>query len=116
MAFVVLTSADNGARISLPTGASVVLRLPENPTTGYRWTVAPHPPVVAMEEGDDTQSGALIGAGGERCWHLRAISPGTTSLAFKHWREWEGESSVIERYALTVHVMAPRETESVMAP
>ncbi|MGB3556839.1 MAG: protease inhibitor I42 family protein [Jannaschia sp.] len=36
---LILTPEDGGREVPVTPGASVELRLPENPTTGFRWTV-----------------------------------------------------------------------------
>lgn len=38
---VVLTLDDGGRTVPVTTGAVIELRLPEMPTTGFRWTVPP---------------------------------------------------------------------------
>ena len=53
---VLLTSADNGTTLSLRPGDSGELRLPETPTTGYRWSLDPPPPILALSEGDPGQN------------------------------------------------------------
>ena len=100
----VLTSANNGQTIRVPQGASVELRLPENPTTGYRWFLVGPPPALAVVQDDYSSSGSMPGSGGERRWVFQAKTPGKAMLQLKRWREWEGESSVVERYALTLEV------------
>ncbi|MEB3334177.1 MAG: protease inhibitor I42 family protein, partial [Cyanobacteriota bacterium] len=99
-----LTTANNGQTIPVAQGASVELRLPENPTTGYRWTLVAPPSSVAVVEDTYTSAGSMPGSGGERRWVLQAKTPGTAALQFKRWREWEGEASVVERYALTLKI------------
>ena len=48
-----LTSADNGRTVDLRVGDQVTLRLPENPSTGYRWAVdAADASLVEIQEGE----------------------------------------------------------------
>jgi inhibitor of cysteine peptidase len=102
-----LTSVNNGQTIRIAQGTSVELRLPENPSTGYRWTLVAPPPSVAVVEEEYSSSGSMPGSGGERRWTFQAITPGTATLQFKRWRAWEGEASVVERFTLTLEITAP---------
>lgn len=102
---VLLTSADNGTTLSLHPGNSGELRLPETPTTGYRWSLDPPPPILAVTEADFTPPrSTTIGGGGERRWVIQAKTTGTATLTLKLWREWEGDPSVIERYQVTLAI------------
>ena len=110
MPTITLTNADNGRTIEAREGDEIVLQLPENPTTGYRWHVdrvegalepeaesrlpeaAPSPPDPNVQ----------FGRGGVRELRFRAVAPGTARLELKHWQAWEGERSVVERFALDV--------------
>ncbi|MCF6159178.1 MAG: hypothetical protein E3K32_11580 [wastewater metagenome] len=42
--------------------------------------------------------------GGLRKFILEAKNQGETTLVFKLWREWEGESSVKRRYHVTLKI------------
>jgi inhibitor of cysteine peptidase len=101
----VLTSADNGTTIPLHPGNTGELRLPETPTTGYRWTIDSTPPYLVIKEGEfSAVSSPTIGGGGERRWVIQAKTTGSATLTLKRWRDWEGESSVVERYQVTLSI------------
>lgn len=101
-----LSASDHGKTIPLTVGSTVELRLPDNPSTGYRWTFKADPTMVHIKEGRYTQSSELVGSGGEMQWFLQALKPGTTAVLFKRWREWEGEQSAIESFQLTLSISA----------
>lgn len=84
-----LTEADAGGEHALGIGEEVVLRLPENRTTGYRWLVSA-PDGVQVEDGgyEPAPSGAP-GAGGVRTFRLRATAPGAHRVAAGRRRSWE---------------------------
>ncbi|WP_175538327.1 protease inhibitor I42 family protein [Mitsuaria sp. PDC51] len=92
-----LSVADNGKTIDLRVGHSVLLRLPENPSTGYGWTLDADPRLVEISEKRHVHSAETVGSGGESQWSIKAAVPGATTLRLKHWREWEGEGAVTER-------------------
>jgi inhibitor of cysteine peptidase len=101
----VLTTADNGRTVELPVGDEVALRLPENATTGYRWAIdSADANLVDIKEGPYVSTSEKMGGGGEAQWLIKAKAPGTTSIKLKRWRQWEGESSVVERYEITLRI------------
>jgi len=105
---VTLTAADDGATVEVRVGDAVVARLPENPTTGFTWGIGDRNdnvlPLKASEYAP--QPGAGVGGGGERIFTFTAGRAGTTRLALKLWREWEGDASVSKRLTFTIHVGA----------
>lgn len=105
MAILTLTNADNGKTIQSRQGDEIILRLPDNPTTGYRWHIA-HANGSLDQEGNSYQPDPTMqfGSAGVREFRFRAKAAGNARLELKHWREWEGESSVLERFALTIEI------------
>jgi inhibitor of cysteine peptidase len=101
----ILTSADNGRTIELHVGDEAALRLPENPSTGYRWAVdVADPNLVRIEERGYLATSERIGAAGEAQWLIKAKAPGATTIKLKRWRQWEGERSVVERFEIKLRV------------
>jgi inhibitor of cysteine peptidase len=101
----ILTSADNGRTVHLRVGEKVTLRLPENPSTGYRWAVdAADMSLVEIEEGEHAATSKMIGGGGDAQWLIKAKAPGGAQMKLKRWRPWEGERSVVERYEVTLQI------------
>jgi inhibitor of cysteine peptidase len=101
-----LTQADNGATVHVRRGDRIVIRLPENPTTGYRW--APDSvddrivSLISSEFAPPTGGG--VGAGGAVSMVFEARAPGDGGVRLKRWRDWEGEASVRDRYAIQIVV------------
>lgn len=105
MTVVDVSTADNGARVEVRAGDAIVLRLPDNPTTGYRWQLLPvDGDILVLDDEGYLPSGAGVGSGGTATWRLRAVREGTTVVAATRWRPWEGEASVIDRYSISVQV------------
>lgn len=103
-----LSLADDGGTVEIDVGDILSVRLPENATTGYRWAPdAIDPEILALMPEASSYAGAAVGSGGEVIFQACAVAPGTTDLAFKNWREWEGDSSVVERFRIEVTVRAP---------
>jgi inhibitor of cysteine peptidase len=108
VATITLTRADNGNVVALRVGDRLVLRLEENPATGYRWAMEAHDDKVVslqhLEYGPLPHAG--VGGGGHRTWTFIAQKAGTDTLQLKLWRAWEGETSITRRFAVTLHVHA----------
>jgi inhibitor of cysteine peptidase len=81
------------------------LRLPENPSTGYRWALdAEDSNLVDVTQSEYAPASTAPGAGGEARWTIKARAPGSTTVKLKRWRPWEGDKSVVERYDVTIKV------------
>lgn len=89
-----LTDADAGAERLVGVGQDLVVRLPENRTTGYRWHLSlPEEGLEATDDAYEAPAGIRPGAGGTRTVRLRATRPGTHRLVAELRRSWEGEGS-----------------------
>jgi inhibitor of cysteine peptidase len=104
MAQVELTSADHGATISIQLADEVLLRLPENPTTGFRWELEPEALVEIIGDTFELADEPLLGSGGTRVLRLRAAKTGSGRLQLKHWQPWEGEHSVTQELQVNLEV------------
>jgi len=98
MATVSLTEADTDKTRAVQVGDSVELRLPENPTTGYRWSIDISPAGAAtLTASRWNPGGPGIGAAGTREFVIAVRERGAVRMHAKLWREWQGEGSAIER-------------------
>jgi inhibitor of cysteine peptidase len=106
MSEIVVTQSDDGKSIQVRPGDVFLIRLPESPTTGYRWAVAHGDEAILPLQGTDFQesAGAGVGGGGLQTFRFQAQRAGTVELELKLWREWEGDRSITRRYRLTVQV------------
>jgi inhibitor of cysteine peptidase len=92
-----LTMADTDRSINLETGQEMILRLPSNPTTGYRWEIETLnldllQPIGEAEFVPDEPGGEqLVGVGGVEVFQFLALAPGTTDLRLIYHRTWESE-------------------------
>jgi len=99
---MILREQDSGRTVQVKQGETLSLRLAENPTTGYRWSVVSSGGLELVS--DQNEAGIGIGAGGMRVIQWVGRRAGTYELQLKHWREWEGEASVIGRFQASVVV------------
>lgn len=104
---VILTQKDQGKVIPLPIGQLFSIQLIENPTTGYRWTICNISGVHLLAETfhSNSISEGTIGHGGIRIFQFQAIHVDKHRLQFKHWRKWQGESSIIGIFQVYIHIM-----------
>src|SRR5262245_22525929 len=106
MAVVELSPSDGGQSISVHPGDEILIRLPENPTTGFRWEVDSADPIVTSV-GDEFELGqpATVGSGGTRVLRFRvATSTGIGRLTLKLRQPWEGDASVTDSFSIDLEV------------
>jgi predicted secreted protein len=100
---MILSEQDRGRTVEVAEGDVITIRLRENPTTGYRWSVDTTNGLVLV--GDRFEAGGpAIGAAGVRVLQFRATRPGSHKLRLKNWQEWEGEDSITDRFEANVVV------------
>lgn len=103
---MLIVEKDNGRTIDIPAGASFRIRLPENATTGYRWTTDKYDKdcleVTLLEPQYHAEA---VGSGGAAEFMVTGRKAGSGAIELKQWRHWEGDSSVIARFRLRVNVL-----------
>lgn len=100
-----ITREQHDGVVAVERGDSIVIELPDQPTTGYRWEIASVDPALVEIEGSEFgSSGPGIGAGGIATWRLRARAPGRTRLELARRRPWEHDRLPIERFAVTLDI------------
>ena len=103
-----LTAEDSGTTVQARVGDVLAVLLAENATTGYRWHVdLIDSGIELVSDGyraapPDTPGEQRVGSGGTREFRVVPTRVGLATMSFKHWREWEGDSSVIERVSFVV--------------
>ena len=89
----------------LRVGDELILRLPENPTTGFRWQVQPSadPALRRIDDRFEPGSGSpLPGASGTRVLKFAASSPGTVQLSLAHRQAWEPSGGTEQRLEVVI--------------
>ncbi len=92
-----LTLEDGGREVPVPSGSDVLLVLPENATTGVRWSL-PDESVIA----DENTSGEGIGSAGDRIIRLRP-GPGRHHLTMVRAQPWDASTEDL-RFEVTLVV------------
>ncbi len=79
--------------ISAEEGQTFVVRLNENPTTGYQWTYAIGDESIVQFVKEDYQADSkdtqLAGSGGVKEVTFKALKKGQTTIAMVYERSWE---------------------------
>jgi len=95
-------SAD-GSTVNLLPGRSLIIRLPENPTTGYRWAVESGGGMTLVSD-DFSPTMAGVGAGGTRTLQWSSSAPGNHRITLALRRPWEAAEAAIQRFAVNINV------------
>ncbi|MEW5803059.1 MAG: protease inhibitor I42 family protein [bacterium] len=105
---ITFTKEDDGGEYRFQPGQVFQVILPENPTTGYRWTGAePAPSCITLIRQEYTPSRhdpRLAGAGGVRTMTFRTVSKGSTYLVLLLRRPWDTEGEHVDSFNLNLHI------------
>jgi predicted secreted protein len=85
-------------------GDRVIIRLPENPTTGYRWQVeakGPHA-LEPLSSSFLPYGDPAVGRGGIRTFVFKVRACGDAPLQFALQRSWEPKQNAIDHFAVTI--------------
>ena len=103
----VFTSEDSGKEYNLSVGEEFQVRLWENLTTGYIWSilgsVSPHLKLVESKF-TPRNNDRRVGSGGERTFVFRAVKPGSVLLHMVLKRPWEKEGSEAGSYYIKLTI------------
>ncbi|MET8975729.1 protease inhibitor I42 family protein [Streptomyces sp. NPDC004539] len=91
-------------RVSVRAGDDLVVELPENATTGFRWEVTSLDGLELTGDDHTPAPTVTVGAGGTRVLRLRAEKAGEGRLELVYRRPWEAEGERAGEYALRVTV------------
>jgi inhibitor of cysteine peptidase len=102
MTTITIGPAANRGTLDVRQGDEVVVRLPENPTTGYRWQLekvegAPIDVQDSFEPGMEA-----VGSEGVRVLTLARCSPGATTLHLRLRRAWEPPEQGLGEFQVTL--------------
>jgi len=80
----------------LHVGQQLIVSLPSNPTTGYRWSIQDSAGGVLRSLGPEvytsSDNGQLLGSGGQSTWRFQVFAPGSARLRLTSQQPWEPEA------------------------
>jgi inhibitor of cysteine peptidase len=106
---VTVTPESAGRMIEIRTDQALLVRLPSNLVSDYRWSLAAAPSDVLRLEGlpaferDTTGSGA-VGTPGTEIWRFTTARKGQQTLFFDYRLPWETDAPPMRQLAFTVTV------------
>ena len=101
---VFVNSTANGKIVTVPVGEKILVRLPENPTTGYSWNATASKGLAIISDTYTAPDTTLIGAGGYHDWILSPATVDTYTFRAVSFRPWEGPQGTDEKFSLVILV------------
>lgn len=103
---VTLVHTDSGKSIEVQSGDTIIVRLDENPTTGFQWAIdKSNDAILTLQDSDYVPApDSRIGSGGQRVFTFKTQSAGAVDLQLKLWRQWEGDQSITDRFVVTLQI------------
>ncbi|MFV3411032.1 protease inhibitor I42 family protein [Pseudomonas nitroreducens] len=105
---VTLEDASDCKPLKLHTGQELVLILPSNPTTGFRWELRNAANGLLRALGPEVYSNpedaGLVGSAGESTWRFRVTAAGEDTLELAYRRPWEAEVAPAQTFVCPILV------------
>jgi inhibitor of cysteine peptidase len=84
--------------LRLQQGQTLLLSLPSDPTSGYRWQLLDAAPALLRSLGPEVYSapegnGSLVGSGGESTWRFQVEKAGEARLALRYQQAWDADGA-----------------------
>ncbi|SEI43155.1 inhibitor of cysteine peptidase [Azotobacter beijerinckii] len=90
---VVALEDEDDCPLQLESRQQLVLTLPSNPSTGYRWQVRESASKVLRSLGPEVYSSPkdseVVGSAGQSTWRFQAVQAGQDTLLLVYRRPWE---------------------------
>ncbi|MBB4862639.1 inhibitor of cysteine peptidase [Pseudomonas nitritireducens] len=105
---VTLEHASDCKPLKLHAGQELVLILPSNPTTGFRWEMRNAANGLLRALGPEVYSNpedaGLVGSAGESTWRFRVSGAGEDQLELAYRRPWEAEVAPAQTFVCPIKV------------
>ncbi len=94
----------NGETRTVVQDSLILIKLEENPTTGYRWEYSVNDSLMVLGDTYESsvQTGKLVGGGGTRIFELHASEPGTYTFTAVYKRPMEEMRGDEDTFVLTL--------------
>jgi len=94
--------------LQLSTGQNLILTLPSNPTTGYRWAIQDSAGgvlrKVSPEVYSNPEDSGLVGNAGQSTWRFQAFTSGTGRLLLTYQQPWAPEVAPVKAFDCAIKV------------
>ncbi|KPX49876.1 protease inhibitor I42 family protein [Pseudomonas syringae pv. tagetis] len=92
---IVSIEAENDCPLTLQSGQTLILTLPSNPTTGFRWLTQNPAQNILRSLGPEVYANAeskeMVGSAGQSVWRYKATDAGTGRLMMTYQQPWAPE-------------------------
>ncbi len=97
--------SDDGKEIEITVGRTLEIRLKENPTAGFGWSLTSggEPQCKLLDDSLETPSAAQ-GQGGVHSWKFRAQKSGEGHIKLAYARAWERDAKPAQTFTLKIKV------------
>ena len=94
--------------VQLTNGQNLILNLPSNPSTGYRWAIQDSAGGVLKALGPEVyrnpEDAGIVGAAGVSTWRFQAFTAGTGRLRLTYQQPWAPEVPPVETFDCAISV------------
>ncbi|MCK9814375.1 peptidase inhibitor I42 [Pseudomonas chlororaphis] len=94
--------------LPLKSGQNLILTLPSNPTTGYRWAIQDSAGGVLRQISPEVYSNpedsGLVGSAGQSTWRFQAFAQGNGRLRLTSQQPWAPEVPPVEVFDCSITV------------
>jgi inhibitor of cysteine peptidase len=94
--------------VQLKSGQNLILILPSNPTTGYRWAIQDSAAGVlrslSPEVYSNPEDAGLVGSAGQSTWRFQATAAGNGRLHLTYQQPWAPEVAPVETFDCSIAV------------
>ena len=94
--------------LELNNGQMLMISLPSNPTTGFRWMVVKAAGKVLQPMGPEVytnpEDAGMVGSGGKSTWRFKAFQPGEDALLMQYQRPWEQGVAPAKTFACVISI------------
>lgn len=100
---ITVGQSDSGSTVKAAVHDVIVVRLAENPTTGFSWkmTQSSGLEVLGDEYIADEAPGDMVGVGGTHEWRIKVAEPGEQVIKGEYRQEWNPHDNA-QHFSLTV--------------
>jgi len=109
-----LGKADSGRTVTVAVGATILVKLAGNPTTGYQWRTAKLTGDAVKQQGKPAYEArqhppGMVGVGGTYTFKFEAVKPGSAALTLHYVRPWEKGKPPAETFQVKIVVAKTQE-------
>lgn len=98
-------NADRQCPLALHTGQTLILSLPSNPATGYRWQIRDAADELLRSLGPEVfKESEMIGGEGLSTWRFEARHSGQGRLLLAYQRPWEADVEPVGLFDCRIEV------------